>query len=118
MIAIPGLKLTGADTKDGSTAVGKGTTLLKSPTTTTSTFVSGRGHRERADSDDDETGEGTDADGDDEGTDKSESDREMESESESESESDDGVPHIFAPWSFALLSAALLIGSVVSRARR
>ena len=117
MIAIPGLKLTGADTKDGSTAVGKGTTLLKSPTTTTSTFVSGRGHRERADSDD-ETGEGTDADGDDEGTDKSESDREMESESESESESDDGVPHIFRPWSFALLSVALLIGSVVSRARR
>jgi len=33
-IAIPGLKLTGADTKDGSTAVGRGTVLLKTTANT------------------------------------------------------------------------------------
>jgi hypothetical protein len=33
-IAIPGLKLTGADTKDGSTTVGRGTVLLKSTANT------------------------------------------------------------------------------------
>jgi hypothetical protein len=32
-LAIPGLKLTGADTKDGSSAVGKGTTLVVSTST-------------------------------------------------------------------------------------
>lgn len=86
-IAIPGLKLTGADTKDGSSAVGKGTTLVVSTTAVATTAAaaaarpmsprSKEAHHSSSESESDDNDEGRLATG----TDHSDSERSDRDES-------------------------------------
>lgn len=76
-ITIPGLKLTAADTKDGTTTTGKGTTLLKSPSSSLELL------------NEEELTDNSSDDGDDEGDNEGEA-SESNSESERENENENG----------------------------